>query len=138
MQYPYHFVSLSPEQETRRRQLLNSYGQFAQLSILLLPLFYQLILGFHLLISRLWRGKGYGLVKGRRSPVVGGSRQGNGGRGGGWARLRWAMGEEIFEGWGRRGEWLAAGVWAGWLVLLAVRDTGDGESYFCIFMFEED
>lgn len=140
MGYPYHFISLSPSQETRRRELLNSYGQFAQLSILLLPLLYQLSLGFRLLLSRLWRGKGYGVVKGHQSPVVPGSKGGNGERAGVglWARLRWVMDEEIGEGWGTRGLWLAAGVWGSWLVLLAVKDTGDGESCFCRFIFEED
>ncbi len=138
MGYPYHFVSLSPEQETRRRQLLNSYGQFAQLSILLVPLMYQLGLGLRLLISRLWRGSRYGLVKGHQSPVVAGSKQSNGERSRGWARLRWALDEELIEGWGTRGQWLAAVVWASWLVVLAVKDTGDGESCFCMFMLEED
>ena len=140
MGYPYHFVSLNPEQETRRRELLNSYGQFAQLSILLLPLIYQLSLGLRLLVSRLWRGRSYGAVKGHQSPVVAGLKQGHGERDGvaGWARLRWVMEEELVEGWGTRGQWLAAGVWASWLVLLAVKDTGDGESCFCMFMLEED
>lgn len=139
MGYPYHFVSLRPEQETRRRELLNSYGQFAQLSILLLPLLYQLGLGFRLLISRLGRGKRYGLVKGHQSPVVAASKQGNRERVGGWARrLRWALDEELIKGWGTTRQWLAAGVWGSWLVLLAVKDTGDGESCFYMFMLEED
>ena len=136
MGYPYHFVSLSPEQDTRRRQLLNSYGQFAQLSILLVPLIYQLGLGVRLLISRLWRGSRYGVVKGHQSPLVAGSKQRTGESSAGWTRLRWAMDEELVEGWGTRGQWLAAGVWASWLVVLAVKDTGDGESCFCMFMLK--
>ena len=138
MGYPYHFVSLSPEQDTRRRQLLNSYGQFAQLSILLVPLIYQLGLGLRLLISRLWRSSRYGVAKGHQSPLVAGSKQRKGESFGGWTRLRWALDEELVEGWGTRGQWLAAGLWAGWLVVLAVKDTGDGESCFCMFMLADD
>ena len=69
-------------------------------------------------------------MKGHQSPVLAGSKRGNGGGLGGWARLRWALDEELVEGWGTRGQWLAAGVWASWLVLLAVKDTGDGEFAF--------
>ena len=136
MGYPYHFVSLSPEQDARRRQLLNSYGQFAQLSILLVPLIYQLTLGFRLLISRLWRGSKLGLVKGRQSPVLARSERRNGGVFGRWTRLRWALDEELVEGCGTSGQWLAALVWASWLVVLAVKDTGDGESAFVCSCFE--
>ena len=78
------------------------------------------------------------LVKEHQSPVVAGFEQSDGERIGGWARLRWALDEELIEGWGTRGQWLAAVVWASWLVVLAVRDTGDGESCFYMFMLEED
>ena len=91
---------------------------------------YQLGLGFRLLISRLWRGSRYGAVKGRESPVLAGSMQRNGKTLGGWPRLRWALDEELVEGWGTRGQCLAAVVWASWLVVLAVKDTGDGEFAF--------
>lgn len=67
-------------------------------------------------------------MKGHQSPVVAVSTQRNGETFWGWARLRWALDEELVEGWGTRGQWLTAGVWASWLVLLAVKDTGDGES----------
>ncbi len=77
-------------------------------------------------------------MKEHQSPVVAGFKQTNGVGGGGWARLRWALDEELVEGWGTIGQWLAAGVWASWLVVLAVKDTGDGESCFCMFMLEED
>ena len=78
-------------------------------------------------------------MKGHQSPVVAASAQRNREGFGGWARVRWALDEELVEGWGTRGQWLAAGVWAGWLMLLAVKDTGDGESAFvslCLKRFE--
>ena len=128
MGYPYHFVDLSDEQSARRRHLLDSYGQFAQLSILLVPLIYYLILGLRLIASRVWRHQRYEPVKQHASPTiskfvqnrvdVGGSR---------WARIQWALGEEVSDGWGTRQEWLIAGLWAVWLGVLATRDTGDGK-----------
>lgn len=127
MIFPYHFVTIDGAQELRRRQLLDGYGQFAQLSILLVPLIYQLLYGLGLLIGRLRSQHRYQLVKEHQSPVV--SRfeppektvPSNI-----WARLRWALDDEIVEGWGTRQEWLIAALWAAWLLLLIVKDTGDG------------
>lgn len=72
------------------------------------------------------------MVKGHQSPTVPGSKGGKGERVWGWGRVRWALDEEVIEGWGRKGVWLVAGVWGSWLVLLAVRDTGDGESWLFV------
>lgn len=76
------------------------------------------------------------MAKGHQSPLVAGSKQRKGESFGGWTRLRWALDEELVKGWGTRGQWLAAGVWASWLVALAVKDTGDGEFCFCMFMLK--
>lgn len=131
MGLPYHFVSLDEEQQVRRRQLLDSYGHFAQLSILLLPLIYQLGLGVRLLIGRLQRRNTYQPVKEHQSPVASGFKQpAIGGTGNVWAKLRWALDEPVAEGWGTRKEWFAVGLWGAWLLLLVVKDTGDGESNF--------
>lgn len=66
MAFPYHFPSNTPAQTSRRRQLLDAYGQFAQLSAIIIPLF--LFLLYHSLrfLSqnlRLRRGNGYAALQ---------------------------------------------------------------------------
>lgn len=127
MNHPYHFVALDAEQELRRRHLLDSYAQFAQLSILLLPLIYQLYLGIRLLAGRFRKPNDYQSVKEHQSPVASEFKQPAAGFPSNvWARLQWALDEEIVKGWGTMQEWLVAGLWAIWLLMLAVKDTGDG------------
>ena len=127
MGFPYyHFVTTNNEQNLRRRQLLDSYGQFAQLSILLLPLIYQLCLGFRLLISRIWPFKPSQAVKEHQSPVVSGFKQpARGTFTNLLARIRWYLDEEILVGWNTRQEWLIATLWTMWLLVLVFKDTGD-------------
>ena len=53
MAWPYNInLDLDKEQQANRRHLLDAYGQFAQLSVLLLPLFYQLSLAVRLIVER--------------------------------------------------------------------------------------
>lgn len=127
MQFPYHFVALDGEQELRRRQFLDRYGQFAQLSILLLPLIYQSSHGLRLLVRRFSGQRGYQPVKQHQSPIV--SRFKSPAKtlpSDIWARVRWALDEEFVDGWGTRLEWLIATLWTGWLLVLVVKNTGDG------------
>lgn len=127
MGFPYHFVALDAEQELHRRHLLDSYGQFAQLSILLVPLIYQLFYGIRLLAGRFKNTSNYQPVKEHQSPVASRfKRPAAGLPSNAWGRLHWALDEEVLEGWGTRQDWLIAGLWAIWLVMLAVKDTGDG------------
>ena len=126
MGFPYHFVSLTDEQNSRRRQLLDGYGQFAQLSVLLLPLVYQLCLGMRLLISRLWPFNPSKAVKEHQSPVISRFKKpATGYSTNVFARIRWFLDEEVLEGWETRQEWLITGLWAIWLLVLVFRDTGD-------------
>lgn len=125
MGFPYQFVNLNNEQDLRRRQLLDGYGQFAQLSILLLPLMYQLCLGMRLLISRNWSANPQA-VKEHQSPVISSFKQPT--RGyvrNPLARVRWYLDEEFVEGWNTRQEWLIAGIWTTWLLVLVFKNTGD-------------
>ena len=125
MGFPYHFVSLNNEQDLRRRQLLDGYGQFAQLSILLLPLIYQLCLGIRLLISRIWTSNTQAL-KEHQSPVVSSFKKPTRGYPTNLlARIRWFLDGELLEGWNTRQEWLIAGLWTMWLLVLVFKDTGD-------------
>lgn len=126
MRFPYHFVDLDEQQNLRRRELLDGYGQFAQLSILLVPLIYQLSYGLRLLAGRLLRSQHrYQPVKEHQSPVLSNFKQPA--TSNIWARVRWALDHEIVEGWGTRQEWFIAALWAAWLFVLAVKDTGDGK-----------
>lgn len=125
MGFPYHFVTLNDEQNLRRRQLLDGYGQFAQLSILLLPLVYQLCFGLRLLMSRIWPPNRQ-VVKEHQSPVISSFKQpARGYSTKSLARIRWFLDGEFFEGWNTRQEWLIASLWATWLLVLVFRDTGD-------------
>ena len=126
MGFPYHFVDLNEEQDQRRRYLLDSYGQFAQLSVLLLPLIYQLSFGIRLLLSRTQRRAGYQQVKEHQSPRIA---RFNGTKTPvpkwSWQGFNWWMGDEVAQGWGARKEWAITFSWAAWLLLLIVKDTGD-------------
>ena len=126
MGFPYHFVTLNDEQNLRRRQLLDGYGQFAQLSILLLPLMYQLCLGLRLLISRIWPSKSPQPAKEHQSPVVSSFKQPARGYSRNFiAQTRWFLDGEVLTGWGTRQEWLIASLWTMWLLVLVFKDTGD-------------
>ena len=126
MGFPYHFVTLNDEQNLHRRQLLDGYGQFAQLSILLLPLTYQLCLGIRLLISRIWPFKTPQAIKEHQSPVVSSFKQpARGCSTNLMVRIRWFLDEEVLEGWNTRQEWLIASLWTMWLLVLVFKDTGD-------------
>lgn len=127
MGFPYHFVNLNEEQNLRRRQLLDGYGHFAQLSILLLPLLYQICLGISLLISRIWWSfKPPQAVKEHQSPVVSSFKQPASGYSTNLlARIRWFLDGEVLEGWDTRREWLIASLWTMWLLVLVFKDTGD-------------
>ncbi|KAL9100502.1 MAG: hypothetical protein Q9163_004125 [Psora crenata] len=130
MGFPYRFLSLDEDQNRRRRYLLDNYGQFAQLSILLLPLIYQLTVGIRLLLFRSllqWKA-GYQLVKDDHpSPVASRRVKGNAAVPSTWTwrRIAWILDEEIVPGWGTRWEWLMTGCWTAWLLLLVIKDTSD-------------
>lgn len=133
MGFAYHFVALDEEQQKRRRQLLDGYGQFAQFSILLIPLIYQLCLGLRLIVARLWK-KDDQPVKDRHSPVLLRSKHpATSYSTNFFARLRWFLDGEVIRGWGTWQEWFIAGLWTMWLLALVVKDTADGV-YTSVFM----
>ena len=126
MTFAYRFVNLDAEQNLRRRQLLDRYGQFAQLSILLLPLIYQLCLGIRLLLSRTWLFKSTHPVKQHQSPVVSSFNQPARPYSSNFlGRTRWYLDEEILAGWNSRRVWLVAILWTMWLLVLVFKNTGD-------------
>ena len=158
MAFSYHFPSNTPEQSSRRRQLLDAYGQLAQLSAIFIPL---LLFQFSFLVRFIFkklrqrRENGYAALKpsgahGRRKKLRQSPRvttfsdqevidaaaevsesERKGKRPSAsiarlWDRLRWALDEPVAQGWGTCREWSIAASWTAWLLVLVVRDTGDG------------
>ena len=117
MDLPYHFVTLDDAQNARRRQLLDRYGQLAQLSMLAPLVAFQLSFGIRYLFSKLRRdGETQSKTRNQRPGLL--TIQ--------WRRFQWSLDDQIVEGWGTKRVWLCATLWAVWLVVLVVKDTGDG------------
>lgn len=137
----YSFSSLDAQQLTHRRQLLDRYGQIAQLSALL-PL---VVIHASLLLRSIVDKYACFILgssqKERQSPRVSTFRHSTAGAWKvKWRRLNWALDNEVLNGWdgyGTRREWVIAGLWALWLLLLVAKDTGDGkcESYYYYVTF---
>ena len=127
MEWPYSLsVDLNEEQQASRRRMLDAYGQFAQLSILLLPLFYQLSRALRLLSNRVYVNRLSPNVKERQSPTVSAWEIPDSSSGKGSLRwLRWMFKGEIAQGWGTWQQLFFAFLWASWLLVLVIRDTGD-------------
>ena len=130
MGFIYAFVSLDAEQLGKRRQLLDRYGQIAQLSALVPLLLIYFTYLFHSISSR-FRFSFLGRQqKEHQSPRVSTFRQSTAGSWRTkWRRLNWALDDEVlngWDGWGAKREWAIAGLWALWLLVLVFRETGDG------------
>ena len=126
----YAFVSLDEVQLKRRRELLDRYGQIAQFSALV-----PLLLVYISFLVRLMSNKYHFSIfersrKAHQSPRVSTFKESTAGAWKiKWRRLNWALDDEVLQrcdGWGTRREWVVAGVWALWLLVLVVKDTGDG------------
>lgn len=128
MAWPYHFLKLTDQQIQHRRQLLDRYGLYSQLSALLPIIVYQLYkLGVWVHSERKRSKTGYtevpsspGAKKARTSTPGGVVRQ--------WRSLTWWFGGEVAPklGLGLKGQWIATGAWMMWLSFLCVYETGDG------------
>ncbi len=129
MEWPYHFVTLTDEEVAYRRIILDRYGIYAQLSALVPVLVYQLYrLGLCVSSERLRAASGYAQVpEAPGSPVRKKNRlSSTRALGRHWRSLLWWLEGEVFVGWGLRRYWIAAILWASWLLFLAVHKTGDG------------
>lgn len=158
MAFPYHFLADSPARSSRRRQLLDAYGQLAQLSDIFLPLFlFQFFFLVRFLFRKLRRRQknGYQALppssshhprqKLRQSPRVTtfsdheavdsaailGEKEERIRRPLAtiariWALFRWVLDEPVAPGWGTWREWSIGTLWTAWLLVLTLRDTGDG------------
>lgn len=126
MPWPYAFVDLSDAEKFHRRELLDWYGGFAQISALV-PLSI-LQLGF-LVVWLRTRGRNANQIEAPSSPRAKEARGSAGGWEGRGRRLRWWLAAPVVLGGevlGSRGEVLGAVGWALWLVVLCFADTGRG------------
>lgn len=126
MPWPYAFVDLSDAEKADRRELLDWYGGFAQISVLVPLLIVQL--GFLVRWLRA-RARNANQIETPSSPRVKEARGSVGDWEGRGRRLRWwldapvVLGGEVL---GSRGEVLGAAAWAMWLVVLCFAYTGRG------------
>jgi hypothetical protein len=126
MAWPYHLIELGDEQRLQRRELLDRYGLYAQLSALIPILGYQLYrLGAWVYTERL-KSKitcsevPASLSLKRQSHKTSGVVQT-------WRSMLWWLEDEVAPGWGLIGNWIAAGCWVSWLFFLCIHKTGDGK-----------
>jgi hypothetical protein len=131
MGFIYSFVTLDEAQSQRRRQLLDLYASVAQFSALI-PLLAVYISHYLLFLSkRISKNLPGRRVKERQSPRVSRFKSPVASS---WAirlrRLSWYLDDDIFDGrdgWGTKREWLVAGVWTLWLLVLVFASTGNGK-----------
>jgi hypothetical protein len=124
MAWPYHFVDLDKDQRHLRRDLLDRYGAYAQLSAFVPLLVYQLYrLGVWATSGR-ERSQKYSSVP--SSPSLKNSRLSAGVLRKQWRHIMWWLEDELYVGWGLKGHWIVGVLWAAWLMFLSVHKTGDG------------
>lgn len=130
MGWPWRFYHLDEAGKHLRRQTLDRYAGYAQLSA-----FVPIVL-FLLIRVGLWALKTIGARRGSydaipASPLRKAHRQSPLGN---WEarfrRLQWWLEDDVVflgQTWGRKDEWVFGLAWASWMMLLSVLETGDGE-----------
>jgi hypothetical protein len=124
----YSFVNLTAEQVHARRRFLDQYALIAQLSVFAVLASIQL----YRLLSWLTRRCGESDEEQTpSSPYLKAEIENDKTS---WksrarlysAKVRWWIGDEVVEGWGRKGEWVFGTLWMLWLLTLCIKDTGEG------------
>lgn len=128
----YRFVDLADEEKHRRRELLDWYGLFAQLSVLVPLLVVQVFFLSSWLKRRLVSRKEFEAAP--SSPyakkIRGEQRFDTKDLTRRWRGFTWWCGGAVQVAGlslGTKGELLGASLWAAWLVLLSFLQTGDGK-----------
>lgn len=117
MNWPYQFLDLSHAEKHARRQSLDRYALYAQLSALI-PI--GLIWLYQTLNKHSTRKRDYTAVP--TSDSFNTRKQSSS-----WSKLRWWLGEDVVafgEVLGQRDQWLGGIIWALWLLILCVAGTG--------------
>ncbi|GFG26579.1 probable ferric reductase transmembrane component 8 [Aspergillus udagawae] len=120
MGWPYHIVKLSPDEKSQRRELLDRYGFYSQLSVFIPILCFWLYRLGHWAYHRSTRRDGYSAVTRlaesrtfRPKHFV--TR---------WRSILWWLDDEVAPGWGARRQWIFGAAWALWLLTLCIHQTG--------------
>ncbi|KAK3941353.1 ferric reductase NAD binding domain-containing protein [Diplogelasinospora grovesii] len=127
MGWPYQFLDLSKADKHLRRQTLDRYAFYAQLTALL-PII--LILGYRIVTWAIKavqaRNGAYAAIP--NSPALKVARlSSSGSRTARVRRLQWWLGGEVVafgRAWGHRDQWVVGSAWTGWMLLLCVLGTG--------------
>lgn len=127
MSWPYKIIlEFTEEEKHSRRVLLDRYGVYAQLSTLIPILCFQLYRLVLWVLGARRRSK----IRYSELPSSPVSKRGRNSKTGSvvkwWRVFKWWLGGEVAEGWGIRGHWIAGVAWVSWLLVLCVRETGDG------------
>ncbi|APA14305.1 hypothetical protein SS1G_11881 [Sclerotinia sclerotiorum 1980 UF-70] len=131
MTWPYRiYFNHTTAEKDQRRILLDRYGLYAQLSILIPIILYNLYrLAIWVYFERQRSKVDYSALP--SSPALKKRRSSKRAT---WARkgrsLAWWLAGDAKSGWGKRGHWIVAGLWGAWLAFLCVHRTGD--DYFHI------
>jgi len=140
MGWPYQFVTLDPAQAQARRHVLDRYGLIAQLSTLfpvVLFLLYRLVSWTIAKASSSGRGT-YTAVPG--SPSLKHQRLTPAGSWNAKARkVVWWLGDDVVvfgSNWGPRDQIIGGVVWAVWLLILCIVNTGNGEPVARILLLD--
>jgi hypothetical protein len=126
--FGYSFVNLTKEQVDARRLALDHYALVAQLS------FIAILAGIQIYYLSSWLTGRCGEGDEERTPSSPYLKAEIESEKISWKRkarksstkLRWWMGDELAKGWGRRGEWTCGAFWMAWLLVLCIKDTGEG------------
>ena len=132
----WRFVTLDTAQSARRRELLDIYGQVAQFSALIPLLAFPTILALRLILKKVEGFVGPAEKEHQSPQVLRFPKTFKNPSSNWWGRVQWALDEEVLDGWGARREWLVGGLWTLWLLVLAVKDTGDGMSSHYLWEFD--
>lgn len=129
MGWPYRFLTLDEAERHARRQVLDRYAGYSQLSVLI-P-----VALFLLFRAGRWAVKAAGDRKGSydaipNSPALKVQRQST------WGalqirvdRVKWWLGGDVYlfgQFRGQRDQWIFGGAWLAWLLFLCVAETGQG------------
>jgi hypothetical protein len=132
MGWTYHFVDLTPDEKSHRRELLSQYAYISQVSVLI-P-----ISGYALYRLCTWLFVRKGAVNVAYSALkepgnTESTRESHGASLKAIASrcrvLQWWLNGEVTPNWGLRGRWIAAIIWTLWLLILCFLQTGHGKQF---------
>lgn len=120
MDWPYQFLDLSQDEKHARRQSLDRYALYAQLSALI-PI------GLIWLYQTVNRSSSSSRQKRDYTAVSSSDSFNTRKQSNSWSKFRWWLGEDVVafgEVLGQRDQWVGGIIWAIWLLILCVAGTG--------------